>query len=279
MSIEKIGKQIAMLRKERGIKQEELAKFVGVSVQAVSKWENGGVPDTELLPMIADFFEVSVDSLFGRSITDYSDLQAALVKKITETPSDNRFKLAFDCCWDIERALFGEIPKDGGIESYQETFKEKEQRNSSILTNNGFTLMGIGNLRQYFLMVPEQKDFKAAYLDGIDYTEFFRDLSDRDVFNCCIMLFSRESRAYFTPNLIVKKQGIELEKAKHVISVLEKYSLLYKTDIEMDDETQQVYYFKNYPNFIAMLIFARDIISPCSNYAWYNENRSKPYIN
>lgn len=44
------------MRKERGIKQEELANYVGVSAQAVSKWENGGVPDTELLPRIADFF-------------------------------------------------------------------------------------------------------------------------------------------------------------------------------------------------------------------------------
>ena len=84
MSIEIIGKQIALLRKERGIKQEELANYVGVSTQAVSKWENGGVPDTELLPKIADFFSVSVDSLFGRSITDYNALQTALMKKISD---------------------------------------------------------------------------------------------------------------------------------------------------------------------------------------------------
>ena len=50
MCIETIGKQIASLRKEKGIKQEELAKYVGVSTQAVSKWENGGGPDIELLP-------------------------------------------------------------------------------------------------------------------------------------------------------------------------------------------------------------------------------------
>ena len=88
MSIEIIGKQIASMRKERGIKQEELANFVGVSTQAVSKWENGGVPDIELLPKIADFFSVSVDFLFGRSITDYSGLQKALCKKIIDTPNE-----------------------------------------------------------------------------------------------------------------------------------------------------------------------------------------------
>lgn len=50
MSIEIIGRQIADMRMERGIRQEELAKYVGVSTQAVSKWENGGAPDIELLP-------------------------------------------------------------------------------------------------------------------------------------------------------------------------------------------------------------------------------------
>ena len=81
MSIEIIGMQIADMRMERGIRQEELAKYVGVSTQAVSKWENGGAPDIELLPKIADFFGVSTDFLFDRFITDYSDLQTVLTKK------------------------------------------------------------------------------------------------------------------------------------------------------------------------------------------------------
>ena len=61
-----IGVNISALRKKKGITQEELAKNVGVSAQAVSKWENGGVPDIELLPKIADFFQVSIDRLFDR---------------------------------------------------------------------------------------------------------------------------------------------------------------------------------------------------------------------
>ena len=55
-----IGRTIAALRRERGARQEDLARFVNVTAQAVSKWENGGVPDAEMLPLIADFFEVSI---------------------------------------------------------------------------------------------------------------------------------------------------------------------------------------------------------------------------
>lgn len=59
-----LGENIAALRKNRGFTQEELAKRLGVSPQAVSKWENGtACPDIALLPEIADIFSVTVDDL------------------------------------------------------------------------------------------------------------------------------------------------------------------------------------------------------------------------
>ena len=62
-TIQTIGTQIAKLRKDRNITQEDLAKKLGVSAQAVSKWGNGGAPDVEMLPEIADYFDVSIDYL------------------------------------------------------------------------------------------------------------------------------------------------------------------------------------------------------------------------
>ncbi len=60
----KIGVQIRNLRKEKGISQDVLAKHLGVTFQAVSKWENGStMPDIAMLPMIARYFGVSVDYL------------------------------------------------------------------------------------------------------------------------------------------------------------------------------------------------------------------------
>lgn len=58
--------KIAELRKEKGIGQQDLANVLGVSFQAVSKWENGvTMPDITLLPEIAGYFQVSVDELLG----------------------------------------------------------------------------------------------------------------------------------------------------------------------------------------------------------------------
>ena len=59
-----IGKHIAFLRKEKGLTQEELAQHMGISPQAVSKWENDQTcPDISALPKLARLFGVTVDEL------------------------------------------------------------------------------------------------------------------------------------------------------------------------------------------------------------------------
>ena len=61
-----LGKKIADLRKEKGIKQDDVAEILGVSPQAVSKWENDiSCPDIMLLPKLANLFGVTVDELLS----------------------------------------------------------------------------------------------------------------------------------------------------------------------------------------------------------------------
>lgn len=69
----KIGDNIRLLRKAKGVTQEELAEAVHVSFQAVSKWENGGSPDIEILPVLASFFGVSIDELMGFKLNAFTD--------------------------------------------------------------------------------------------------------------------------------------------------------------------------------------------------------------
>ncbi len=60
-----IGEKIADLRKKKGWTQAEFGEILGVSNQAVSKWESEmSMPDIMLLPHIADAFECSIDELF-----------------------------------------------------------------------------------------------------------------------------------------------------------------------------------------------------------------------
>ncbi len=67
----KLGEKIRSLRKEKNIPQEVLAQYLGVTFQAVSKWENGAaLPDVAAIPAIAMFFGVSTDQLFDIHLLD-----------------------------------------------------------------------------------------------------------------------------------------------------------------------------------------------------------------
>ena len=62
----KLGEKIKALRKRDGRRQDDLAAALGVTNQAVSRWEaNKGYPDMEMIPAIANYFHVSIDELFG----------------------------------------------------------------------------------------------------------------------------------------------------------------------------------------------------------------------
>ncbi len=66
-----IGNKIKTLRKARGITQEQLANAIGISFQAVSKWENNiALPDITLVPALANYFGVSMDELFDFSLAE-----------------------------------------------------------------------------------------------------------------------------------------------------------------------------------------------------------------
>ena len=87
MDISKLNENIAFFRKKRGITQEELANALGVTNQAVSKWESGKcAPDIQLLPDIAEYFNISIDELFGRSVN--SDISTKI-----QSPKETSSKL------------------------------------------------------------------------------------------------------------------------------------------------------------------------------------------
>ena len=87
MNISKVAEQIAVLRKNKGITQNELGERVGVSFQAVSKWERGEtLPDVAILPDLAKVLETSIDNILlgGEKQIEYkgsicvSDMKAGL---------------------------------------------------------------------------------------------------------------------------------------------------------------------------------------------------------
>ena len=132
----KIGAIIKKLRAENNITQDTLANALGVTPQAISRWESeSGYPDIELLPILADFFSVSTDELLGYKLSEREQELADIKKEMERLaqvgsveermayarnayaryPNDYEVRYNLAVClyhvWDKthDEALFGEI--------------------------------------------------------------------------------------------------------------------------------------------------------------------------
>ena len=96
-----IGEQLKALRKEKRITQETLADVLGVSYQSVSRWELGVCyPDMELLPIIANYFGVSIDKLLSNDVDSKEADQKRFYDKLGELEfgSSEQLQLAEEYC-------------------------------------------------------------------------------------------------------------------------------------------------------------------------------------
>lgn len=102
---ETIGSTIRKLRKEKDITQEELAELLGVTSQAVSKWESGaGLPDISQLVPLANVFEVPMDTLFGRTSWRDDEEVERIIEEIEQM--DNRQFASEEEHRDVELVMY-----------------------------------------------------------------------------------------------------------------------------------------------------------------------------
>lgn len=275
MNTSTIGATIARLRHERQIKQEELANFVGVSVQAVSKWENGGMPDTDLLPKIADFFHVSIDTLFARDMIATGSLWNTLFETVHSVPMEERMEKALDICALLVHALSTDNP----TEEPEEFSLDADTTALLFSVRNGRGISTVHKSRDssYFLHLPPFADTDTALFQNKNYPALFRDLSDEPFFDAVRFLMTRESRRSFTPKLLTRQLGFSEETAENVLTKLLDYHLLEKEIIEMDDEEMVMYKPSYSTNFTAMLNFAKELPHVSSDKP--SENSFEKYVN
>lgn len=107
--IKDFGENLKSLRRKMDLTQEELAAILNVSIQSISRWEtNMGYPDIEMLPIIAHFYGVSVDSLLGIDVIKQNELITQMINKINEFRTKGQVKLAIEEC----RQSLREYPND-----------------------------------------------------------------------------------------------------------------------------------------------------------------------
>lgn len=117
-----LSERIAALRKERGLTQEQLGKMAGVSSQAVGKWEKGGAPDVELLPVLSRQLGVTMDALFGLEGGEQVDVEDAVGRWLRGFPNKERMGQFCRLVWASVKYFLPDglsLPEMGYLETCQ----------------------------------------------------------------------------------------------------------------------------------------------------------------
>ncbi|MFZ3131706.1 MAG: helix-turn-helix transcriptional regulator, partial [Desulfosporosinus sp.] len=106
-----VGNIIAKKRTEKGITQEELAAYIGISKASVSKWETGqSYPDIVFLPELATYFNISLDTLLGYTPQMNKEDIKKIYLKLAKAFASKPFEDVFRECEEIIKKYYSCFP-------------------------------------------------------------------------------------------------------------------------------------------------------------------------
>lgn len=268
------------LRKSKGITQEQLAEAVGVSAQAVSKWEMNSFPDPSLLPAIADYLEVTIDELFGRK-KEEPDIMVRIMRHIRNQPNGTHLQAAMDICraiiirlcsvdsYDYDR--FDPVPES----VYRDQDKERGIF-SEVKTEHGFIQARIPENLQYFLLMPEPEEGYDYVLDYKEkYVDLFKFLALPNALRAMYFLTGCDNSMFFTAETIVKELGISRENAEEIIKGMNELGFLWNADFNTGNSSERIYHYTPGVSFVAFITFTHFLLHRPYHYNYQNNSRPK----
>ena len=277
MENKKVGECIAALRQGLGATQEELAQAVGVSAQAVSKWERGGMPDAALLPGIADFLGVPIDRLYGREGVG-GDFYEALRLRVSKMEREKRMREGMCICYALQLAMGGSKDKEAPITEVWER-RPHGHAHSKMLYDSGISLMSITADIPYFMLLPEPPEgWEKGLFSAEAYAELFALLGRAHMMEALFFLLRRCGQKPFTPRLLEKALEITREQADKVLEGLARFKLVSVAEAQLDDAVQTIYNFEPNPALLALLAVSKEIITEPYCHNFFTDSRERPYF-
>ena len=168
-----LGNQIRLNRRRMNLTQEQLAEKFGTSPQAISRWEIGATyPDIEMLPMIASFFETSVDTLLGVTEEEKGKFCAELQKSFETAVRAKDIEKTIEIMREIRRNL-REYQHYWFWELYNEVWKVRLFRDEKVLEE--MRLLA----EEIFSVCPKDQHYQViecmSYMEDDDHIDAFLD--------------------------------------------------------------------------------------------------------
>ena len=227
-----IGKNITAFRKDAGMTQEDLANQIGVSAQAVSKWETGvSMPDILLLPVIADVFDITVDEIYtGKREPEkevpkhfhFDELPEMLYQEVLESES---------CGWPYET----EEQRKGWLAELKENLAKDNRCAHACFGNRGGAVVAVND----FALIHRTFGTKASLdiLNSEKAASLLETLLDKNVRKVFLYLLTvGKSRKMFTTAGIARKVELSVEECQKILDKMTEMNLIYYNEADLDGE-------------------------------------------
>jgi transcriptional regulator with XRE-family HTH domain len=274
----KIGENIKKYRLKRDMTQEQLARLVGVSSQAVSKWEcEDTIPDGALFIPIADALRISLDRLCGHEKVYESDIYPAIMQLIGNTPNEKRMEKVREICWQTEKGLFN------GYMQIDDEYDPNELMNynnsSSISNDTGFTLISNRTeLPFYSLFKEPEKGFKSVLKYDEKYRELFEAFADAHVLKAFFYLYSLDGGYTFEKAVLARACHIPDEYIDSVMTKLSLFCFWSHDEYEINGEKRVLYIVRQRYELVAVFAILNEFIWHAKSFTLQAGHRSKPFF-
>lgn len=176
----KLGATLIKYRHKRGITQDALAEYIGVSKAAVSKWETSATyPDIAILPRLAAFFNISIDELLGYEPQMTKEDIRKLYKKLSAEFSSNSLEAVLEHCREIVKKYFSCIPlllQIGILFLNHSMLTESSEKTSAILEEARELFVRVKTETEDISLAKQASNLEAVCLLSLGRTDEVLDL-------------------------------------------------------------------------------------------------------
>lgn len=270
------GATIRGLRQQQKMTQADLGKIVGVSTQAISKWERGSIPDISILIVLADYFHISLDALIGRDAKNFDSPGDHVYAAVLNAGQDQSFREAAAVCWSAVKGLTKISDLDSLGYSPSTTLESSRFRVSS---DTGVSYGIVSEKLQAISVMPEPENgFQDLTKDPDALTALFRFLGDRDT----MMLFlfiGRRSTSLFTAELASKETDVSLCRTQKILDAFVQRGWLTEETAGVVNGSMHLYRGNLRENYLFFLLFAQEmLLQPRFWYLSSFTGRTKPLL-
>ena len=227
------AESIRRYRAAAGLSQECLGERVGVSGQAVSKWETAdSLPDPSLLPDLADALNVSIDALFDHRPAEPEHLYGEIKAWLSSFPEEERtgqlFRIMAASFQSYFHPYFGEDPAPLvplSEEEKKDPSRAPVTRSYQINRQDGNGVLYDCDTFPFLSLMLEPSEGWASVLCDERIPGWFAPLSDPDVYRCLLTLCAEEP-PHTELSVLMKKSGVDPARAEEVGAALAKMGVL-----------------------------------------------------